>query len=82
MHRLDLGLYSHPDEFCGNGVRTHVNSKRKIPYTGKNSPQRRIEPWTLHQAGQRAQHTTNEVGIVHSMTGQATEAVSITGLAH
>ena len=27
VHRLDLGLYSHPKEFWGNGVRTHVNSK-------------------------------------------------------
>ena len=35
VHRLDLGLYSHPKEFWGNGVRTHVNSKEKIPSTGK-----------------------------------------------
>ena len=35
-----------------NGVRTHVNSKGKIPSTGKNSPQRRVEPTMLHQAGQ------------------------------
>ena len=35
MHRLDLGLYSNLKEFLGNGVRTHVNSKRKIPSTGK-----------------------------------------------
>ena len=35
VHRLDLGLYSHPKEFGGNGVRTHVNSKGKIPSTGK-----------------------------------------------
>ena len=34
-HRLDLGLYSHLKEFWGNGVRTHVNSKGKIPSTGK-----------------------------------------------
>ena len=27
MHRLDLGLYSHPKEFLGNGIRTHVNSE-------------------------------------------------------
>ena len=26
MHRLDLGLYSHPKEL-GNGVGAHVNSK-------------------------------------------------------
>ena len=34
VHRLDLALYSHPKEFWGNGVRTHVNSKGKMPYTG------------------------------------------------
>ena len=31
VHRLDLGLYSHPKEFRGNGIRTHVNSEGKIP---------------------------------------------------
>ena len=35
VHRLDLGLYSHPKEFWGNGVRTRVNSKEKIASTGK-----------------------------------------------
>ena len=40
MHRLDLGLYSHVKEFGeGEGVRTHVNSKGKIPSTGKFSPE-------------------------------------------
>ena len=29
-HRLDIGLYSHP-KILGNGVRTIVNSKGKIP---------------------------------------------------
>ena len=33
VHKLDLGLCSHPTEFVGNGVRTHVNSKGKIPST-------------------------------------------------
>ena len=33
VRRLDLSLYSHPKEFLGNGVRTHVNSKGKIPTT-------------------------------------------------
>ena len=33
VHRLDLDLYSHPKEFWGNGVRTHVNSKGKFPST-------------------------------------------------
>ena len=51
VHRLDLGLYSHPKEFWGNGVWTHVNSKGKIPSTGK-CPQRRIEPATLWQRAQ------------------------------
>ena len=27
----------------------------------KNSSQRRVEPTTLHQRGQRAQHTTNQL---------------------
>ena len=35
VHRLDLHLYSHPKEFWGNGLRIHVNSKGKIPSTGK-----------------------------------------------
>ena len=34
VHRLDLGLYSHPKEFWGNGARTHVNSKGKTSSTG------------------------------------------------
>ena len=34
MHRLDLGLSSHPKEFGGNGARNHVNSKGKILCTG------------------------------------------------
>ena len=35
--------------------------REKNPSSRKNSPQRRMEPTTLHQAGQRAQHTTNEL---------------------
>ena len=35
MHRLDLALYSHPKQCLGNGVRTHVNSKGKMPSSGK-----------------------------------------------
>ena len=35
VHILDLGLYSHPNEFFGTGVRTHVNFKRKNPSTPK-----------------------------------------------
>ena len=33
VHELDLSLCFHPKEFSGNGVRTHVNSKEKIPST-------------------------------------------------
>ena len=33
VYRLDLGLYSHPKEFLGNGVRTLVYSVGKIPNT-------------------------------------------------
>ena len=61
MHRLDPGLYFHLKEFWGNGARTHVNSKEKSLLPEKNSPQRKMEPTTLHRAGQRAQHTTNEL---------------------
>ena len=32
MHRLGIGLYSHP-KVLGNGVRIHVDSKVKIPST-------------------------------------------------
>ena len=40
MHRLNLGIYSHPKEGCffwggGVGVRTHVNSKGKFPLPEK-----------------------------------------------
>ena len=45
VHRLDLGLYSHPKEFLGNGVSTHVNAKGKLPSTG-----RRLEGgWSLRR---------------------------------
>ena len=34
MHRLDLGIYSYLKEvFLWSGVRTHLNSKGKIPPT-------------------------------------------------
>ena len=46
MHRVDLGLYSHPKEVWGNGVRTHVNSKGKNPLyrrlRGASNPRRCI----------------------------------------
>ena len=62
VYRLDLGLFSHPKEFWGIESEAMLTPRQKIPSTGeKKSPQRRIEPTTLHQAGQRAQHTTNEL---------------------
>ena len=33
VHRLDIDLSSHPKEFWGNGVQTHINSKGKISST-------------------------------------------------
>ena len=39
VHRLDLGLYSHP-KVLGNGVRTHVNSKGKVPSTRRSEEAR------------------------------------------
>ena len=52
------------------------------PLFRKNSPQRRMEPTTLRQAGQRAQHTTNELfwPPAHSgplNSGQQTQSVAI-----
>ena len=38
-----------------------LTQREKSSLPEKNSHQRRIEPTTLHQAGQRAQHTTNEL---------------------
>ena len=57
MHRLDLGLYSHPKEFWGNGVWTHVNSKGKIPST-ENVPRGGSNP---RRCGQRAQALPTEL---------------------
>ena len=56
MHRLDLSLSYHLEEFLGNGVIIYVNTKGKSPLL---EVQRRIEPTTLHHAGLQAQHTTH-----------------------
>ena len=45
VYRLNLGLYSHPKEFCGTGVRTSVNSKGKIPSFGKMLLRGGSNPW-------------------------------------
>ena len=61
VHRLDLGLYSHlKKNIWGLESEPTLTPREKSLY-GKNAPQRRIEPMTLHQAGQRAQHTTKEL---------------------
>ena len=55
-HRLDLGLYSQYNRVLRTRVRTHVNSKWKIPSTGDAE---RVKSVTLHHAGQRTEHTTD-----------------------
>ena len=57
VHRLDLGLYAHPKEFEGNGIRTHVNSKGKNPLYRKNSPE---NPWRCIKQYSEP-NTTNEL---------------------
>ena len=54
VHRLDLGLCSHPKEFWGNGTRNHVNSKGKIPTTGGSE-----EGWTHDAASHRTASPTH-----------------------
>ena len=78
VHTLDLGLHSHPKEFWGNGVRTHVNSKGKIPHTEKNllrggsNPQRCIkqdsEPNTLPSSNSGPQFTV-QIWFLDSLPG-------------
>ena len=59
VHRLDLGLYSHPKEvFEGMESEAVLTPREKSPLPEKFL-QRRIEPMTLHQAGQQAQLATN-----------------------
>ena len=61
VHRLDLSLYSHSKEFGGNGVRSHVNSKGKIPTTGCSE-----EDWTHDAASRR---TANQIRYQLSYSG-------------
>ena len=77
VHRLDLGLYSHPlvfllllflfcFVFLGGGGGEGVESDSMLTPREKSSlpeifSHKRIEPTTLHQAGQRVQHTTYEL---------------------
>ena len=54
VHRLDLGLNSHPKEFGEMKSETISTPRGKIPQA-----QRRVEAAMLHYTGQRTQHTTN-----------------------
>ena len=56
VHRLDLGLYSHPKEFYGMESEPMLTPKEKSPLP---ETQRRVKPATLHHAGQRTKHTTD-----------------------
>ena len=38
VHRLDLGLQSHPKEFLGNGVKTMLTPRGKSPVPEKKFP--------------------------------------------
>ena len=62
MHRLDLALYSHPKEFCENGVKTHVNSKAKIPSSGKKIS----EEDRTHDATSRSDSESNTLPTSYS----------------
>ena len=61
VHRLDLGLYSHPKEFLGNGVRTRVNSKGKITSTGGAEEDRTRSP-TLSTTASPTQYQLSDSG--------------------
>ena len=73
MHvcRPDLGSFSHLKGTERNWESEPMLTPReKSPLPGKNSPQRRMEPTTLHQAGQRAQHTTDWAVPAPTSSGQ------------
>ena len=62
VHRLDLGLNSHPKEFLGNRVRTQVNSKGKSPLQEKFSSE---EDRTHHAASSRTASPTHYQRAIH-----------------
>ena len=65
MHKLDLGLYSHPNEFWGNGVRTHVDYKGKIPST------RNSEKGRTHDTASRRTANTMHYQLNYSSPGMS-----------
>ena len=60
VHRLDLGLYSHPKEFGGMESEPMLIPREKSPLPEKISPQQ-DRTCDAASAGQRAQHTTYEL---------------------
>ena len=50
VHRLDLGLYSHPKEFQGMESEPMLTPREKSPLPEAH---RWVEPVTLHHTGQR-----------------------------
>ena len=84
MHRLDLGLYSHPKEFLGGVEFEPMLTRREKSPLPENLPQRRIEPATLWTANP---NTTNElfrppvvvvVVVAAAAAGAATAAAAAT----
>ena len=47
VHRLDLGLFSHPKKFSGMEPEPTLSPREKFPLS---EHQRRFKPATLHQA--------------------------------
>ena len=79
VHRLHLGFYSHLEKFLGMESEPMITPREKS-HLLENS-QRRIEPTTLHQAGQPAQRTTNKLFQQRQLNKQAdilTETQSLT----
>ena len=71
VHWLDLGLYSHPKEFWGNEVRTHVNSKGKIPSTGSSEEGRPCDA-ALHRTASPTHYRLSYSGPLFSLTVRRT----------
>ena len=62
MHRLDLGLFSHPKEFGGMESEPMLTPREKSLLPGKkNLPRGGSNPQHCITQRQRAQHTSNEL---------------------
>ena len=87
VHRLDLSLYySHPKEFWGNGIRTHVNSTKQILLRGGSNPQNYItqdsEPNTLPAELFRPIDNSNSEYFSISLFPHPHSTPSLLGLTH